>query len=197
MFREKIELAFECQAPVQVPIKAASEGGVVGSTQVGVCKPHGGKLRAKFKACVVVLGKRRQSAKQREQPEESKIAGNQTKHEAALPLRQARAAESSISYLRITGFSAGTPDFLGAIIRPRDGWRDTRHTRRDTGPHPCAASSMAWKGESWLARRRECEFSFPSTSNFPGRAFCAAARSQWRSRSATHRRANSRHHRRA
>src|SRR5258707_13851976 len=90
MFREKIELAFECQAPVQIPIEAAAEAGVVGSTQVGVCKPHGGKLRAKFKACVVVLGKRRQSAKQREQPEESKIAGNQTKHEAAPPLRQAR-----------------------------------------------------------------------------------------------------------
>src|SRR5258707_8578808 len=112
MFRKKIELAFECQAPVQVPIEAATEAGVVGSTQVGVCKPHGGKLRAKFKACVVVLGKRWQSAKQREQPEESKIAGNQTKHEAALPLRQARAAESSISYLRITGFSAGTPRFF-------------------------------------------------------------------------------------
>src|SRR5258708_32770682 len=70
-------------------------------------------LRVKVKACVLGLVKRTQSAKQREQPEEAKIAGNQTKHEAALPLGQARAAESPISYLRITGSSAVTPRFFG------------------------------------------------------------------------------------
>src|ERR1700741_1820393 len=113
MLREKINLALRCQAPVQVPIEKATEAGVIGSTQVGVCKPHSGKLRAKFKARVVVLGKRRPSAKQREQPEDSAIAGNQTNHVAALPLRQVRAAESSISYLRITGSSTSAPRFFG------------------------------------------------------------------------------------
>src|ERR1700719_1388161 len=43
VFLEEINLAFQRQAAIQIPIEAAAESGVIGGAQVRVCEPGGGK----------------------------------------------------------------------------------------------------------------------------------------------------------